>query len=106
MNCQFCNYEFEGVKLGFYGCPNCEGEPMNPTPDEIKAARQQVGLTQTQAGALLHTTCRTWQQWEAGDRAMHAAFWELFQIKTAVSVNARRRTKTEISPPLKGGIEN
>lgn len=55
----------------------------NPTPEQIKEARRKVGLTQTQAGALVHTTVRTWQQWEAGDRRMHPAFWELFQIKAA-----------------------
>ncbi|MEX3635932.1 integrase arm-type DNA-binding domain-containing protein [Paraburkholderia sp. BR14320] len=53
----------------------------SPTPGEIRAARLAANLTQTAAGELLHTTCRTWQQWEAGDRAMHPAFWELFQRK-------------------------
>jgi hypothetical protein len=33
------------------------------------------------AGALLHTTGRVFQQWAAGDRRMHPAFWELLQIK-------------------------
>jgi DNA-binding transcriptional regulator YiaG len=55
----------------------------NPAPEQIKEARLEAGLTQTQAGALLHTTVRVWQQWEAGDRAMHPAFWELFCLKTA-----------------------
>ena len=53
----------------------------SPTPEQIRAARLAAHLTQTAAGELLHTTCRTWQQWEAGDRAMHPAFWELFQRK-------------------------
>jgi DNA-binding transcriptional regulator YiaG len=53
----------------------------NPKPEDVKAARQAAGLTQTQAGALVHTTVRVWQQWEAGDRAMHPAFWELFLLK-------------------------
>ena len=44
--------------------------------------REAAGLSQTAAGALLHTTCRTWQQWEAGDRRMHPAFWELFLLKS------------------------
>ncbi len=62
------------------------GSPSrNPTPAEIRAAREDVGLSQTEAAALLHTTCRTWQQWEAGDRRMHPAFWELFVIKRAAS---------------------
>ncbi|SOE92894.1 Helix-turn-helix domain-containing protein [Burkholderia sp. D7] len=52
-----------------------------PVPEDIRAARQAAGLTQTAAGALLHTTCRTWQKWEAGDRQMHPAMWELFCIK-------------------------
>lgn len=54
----------------------------NPTPDEIKQARTHAGLTQTQAAVLVHTTCRVWQQWEAGDRRMHPAPFELFCIKT------------------------
>lgn len=54
---------------------------ISPTPAEIRAAREAANLTQTKAADLLHTNCRTWQQWEAGDRRMHAAFWDLFQIK-------------------------
>lgn len=50
----------------------------NPSPAEIKMAREMAGLTQTEAAALLFTTCRVWQQWEAGDRRMHPAFFELF----------------------------
>lgn len=57
---------------------------INLSPLEIVAARKVAGLTQAQAAALVHTTCRTWQQWEAGDRRMHPAFWELFRIKTAL----------------------
>jgi DNA-binding transcriptional regulator YiaG len=53
----------------------------NPTPEQIKAARKAAGITQTEAGALVHTTVRVWQQWEKGDRRMHPAFWELFQLK-------------------------
>jgi DNA-binding transcriptional regulator YiaG len=55
----------------------------NPTPAEIRAARLAADLTQTQAGALVHTTCRVWQQWEAGDRKMHPAFWDLFSRRIA-----------------------
>ena len=60
----------------------------NPSPQQVRAARDRAGLTQTQAGALVHTTCRTWQQWEAEPgskfhRSMHSAFWELFQNKLA-----------------------
>lgn len=54
---------------------------VSPQPDEIKRARTDAGLTQTEAAALIHCKCRAWQQWEAGDRAMSAAHWELFRIK-------------------------
>ena len=53
----------------------------NPASAEVRAARTAAGLTQTAAAALVHTTCRVWQLWEAGDRRMHPAFWELFRIK-------------------------
>lgn len=59
-----------------------QGPATTPDPAEIRAEREAASLTQTAAGALVHTTCRTWQQWEAGDRRMHPAFWELFRIKT------------------------
>ena len=54
----------------------------NPTPTEIRQARESAGLTQTQAAEKVHATLRAWQWWESGDRAMHAAFWELFKLKT------------------------
>jgi hypothetical protein len=62
-------------------------DASNPTPEEIRQAREAAGLTQTEAGKLVYTQCRVWQQWEAipgtqGYRRMHPAFWELFNIKT------------------------
>ena len=55
----------------------------NPSPDEIVGERFNARLTQAEAARLIHTSLRAWQQWEAGDRRMHPAFWELFQIKAA-----------------------
>ncbi len=52
-----------------------------PRPTEITRARSAARLTQREAAALLHTTDRVWRQWEAGDRGMHPAFWELFRLK-------------------------
>jgi putative transcriptional regulator len=57
----------------------------NPTPDKIKQAREQAGLTQTQAAELIYKGLRTWQQWERGDRAMDPALWELFRLKITMS---------------------
>lgn len=53
-----------------------------PASDEIRAAREAAGLTQSAAAALVHANLRSWQKWEAGQRAMHPAFWELFLIKS------------------------
>lgn len=60
---------------------------MTPTPEQIKYARAEAGITQTQAATLIHASLRTWQQWEAGDREMHPAFWELFCLKIRSAVN-------------------
>jgi DNA-binding transcriptional regulator YiaG len=54
---------------------------MIPTPEQVRAARQAAGLSQTAAAALIHSALRSWQDWEAGKRKMHPAFWELFNLK-------------------------
>jgi len=53
----------------------------NPSPEEIRIVRAQSGLTQSQCAAMLHTSVRAYQQWEAGDRKMHPAFYHLFLIR-------------------------
>ena len=63
---------------------------MSPDPATIRAAREHAGLTQTEAAALVHGSLRAWQQWEAGDRAMHPGLWELFGLKTKVQRPNRR----------------
>jgi DNA-binding transcriptional regulator YiaG len=54
----------------------------NPNPDQILGCRINSGLTQSNAAATIYCSLRTWQQWEAGDRRMHPAFFELFLKKT------------------------
>lgn len=54
----------------------------NPSPAEIKGARESLGISQTQAGAIVYVTLRAWQRWESGEAPMHPAFWELFDKKT------------------------
>lgn len=54
----------------------------NPTPDEIVGERFNARLTQMEAARLIHSTLRTWQDWEAGKARMHPGLWELFRIKT------------------------
>ena len=54
----------------------------NPKPEEIKAARQKSGLSARQAAERIFCTERAWHLWEAGERRMPPAFFELFLIKT------------------------
>lgn len=67
------------------------GSPAsNPSPAEIRAAREDAGLTQTQAAALIYSGLRAWQGWEAplgnpDHRRMHPAIWELFLIKAGIN---------------------
>jgi DNA (cytosine-5)-methyltransferase 1 len=55
----------------------------SPDPANIIKTRKEAGLTQTEAAALIHCSMRAWQKWEAGERTMHPAFWDLFLIKLA-----------------------
>ncbi|WP_438979566.1 helix-turn-helix domain-containing protein [Polynucleobacter sp.] len=58
---------------------------MQPTTTQIAEARKKAKLTQAQAAALVHSKTRAWQRWEAGERAMCPAYWELFTIKIALN---------------------
>jgi DNA-binding transcriptional regulator YiaG len=64
-----------------------KGPSSNPTPEEVRAAREAAGLSQTAAAGLIYCTLRAWQGWEAtaGDsrRPMHPAFFDLFKRKVA-----------------------
>ena len=55
----------------------------NPTPTEIRSARERAGLTQRAAAELIYCTPGAWQQWELGQRRMHPAYWRLFGILAA-----------------------
>lgn len=52
-----------------------------PKPEDIKAARAKAGLTQTAAAQVIHSTLRTWQDWESGTSKMHPGLWELWNSK-------------------------
>lgn len=71
----------------------------NPTPAQVKRAREAAGLTLEQAGELVFTSWRTWQNWEADTdsaehRRMHRATWELFQVKVAAREMLEKRELT------------
>lgn len=53
-----------------------------PLPYEIVDKRLSINLTQKEASSIVYCHLNTWQQWEAGTRKMHPAFWELFNLKT------------------------
>lgn len=56
-------------------------DDLLPTPVEIRAAREGVGLTQSAAAEMTRVGLRTWQQWEAGDRRMSLTAWDLFRVR-------------------------
>lgn len=66
---------------------------QSPTPEQIKQARTEAGLTQTHAAKIIYCSLGAWQKWELGSREMHPAFWELFLIKTGDSkMNSIKKT--------------
>lgn len=56
----------------------------NPKPEDVRAAREAAGLTQTQAAETIYATLRSWQDWESGERRMHPGLFELFELKLAM----------------------
>lgn len=57
------------------------GSPArNPTPADIRAAREAASLTQDKAGELIFSTANAWQKWELGARRMHPAMWHFFRL--------------------------
>ena len=59
----------------------------SPAPAQIAALRTSHALTQAQAAALLHTSVRSYRQWEIGERRMHAALWDCMRFKLGVRIS-------------------
>lgn len=55
--------------------------PVIPTPDQIREARAATGMSAREAAKVIHSTLRTWQDWERGIARMHPGLWELFLLK-------------------------
>lgn len=53
-----------------------------PKRVDIIAARQTLGLSQPECAKIIHTSTRSWQQWEWGEREMKPRDWELFCLLT------------------------
>lgn len=66
---------------------------MTPTKEQVKQARANAGLTQSQAAAVIYKQILAWQRYESGDRVMDAAYYELFLIKTGqLEIDQSHRT--------------
>jgi hypothetical protein len=95
-----------------------EGQPMThtpllqrisqPTPAQVRQARESAGLTQAQAAQLVSPSevrpYRTWQNYEtpadrSGHRPIPLALWELFLLMTqqhpTMQLQARLATSTQ-----------
>jgi DNA-binding transcriptional regulator YiaG len=55
----------------------------SPAPNEIRAAREAAGLSQSKAAAVVGSkSYQRWYEWETGRRNMPIAKFELFLLKT------------------------
>lgn len=50
-----------------------------PTNDEIREAREALGLNQSEAAALLPVARETWNRYEAGTQTMTEAEWRYWK---------------------------
>lgn len=55
-----------------------------PTPQQIRAARESLGLTQTQAAELIGRSLRVWQAYEAGSREIDPLMWTAWKIRAGL----------------------
>ena len=60
----------------------------NPTPADVRAARETAKLSPEDAAARVYASPTSWRNWEADktspeNRPMHAGLYELFLLKTA-----------------------
>ena len=66
----------------------------HPSLDAIKSARVSAGLTQEEAGAVVKSARRTWQDWERGRRKMPAGLFDLFKPTLEIT-GLRRRSRSK-----------
>jgi DNA-binding XRE family transcriptional regulator len=62
----------------------------HPGAAQIRAARSAAGLSQPAAAALIGSTRRTWQDWEAGVSRMHPAIWAAWRAAVALRTGDER----------------
>lgn len=59
-------------------------KPGPITPDIIKKARADAGLTQAQAAELIHVSIHAWRKWENGQREMPLMPFDFFLLKAGL----------------------
>ena len=62
----------------------------NPKPAEIRAIRDQYGLTPQEAAALVFSSGAQWSRWEKGEQRMHPAIYFCLATR-ALQVYGERR---------------
>lgn len=55
----------------------------NPTPDEIRQAREKWGLSPADAARLCFNTGQWWEDCEAGTKRMHPAIWRFWRLSAS-----------------------
>ncbi|VTU38341.1 hypothetical protein H4CHR_04401 [Variovorax sp. PBS-H4] len=71
---------------------------QRPSPEQIRALRDGLRMTQEQAAAFVHVSTRTWQAWETGQNPMSLATWEHWHLKV-------KSLKPVKAPPLQPPAE-
>ena len=72
----------QGTGLSLARFESHTGPPeFAPKPDELREFRRVHGMSTQEAGELVHVTAKAWERWEAGERPMHPAFFELARLK-------------------------
>jgi DNA-binding transcriptional regulator YiaG len=56
-----------------------------PTAEQVRAARERYSLSQREAAALIYYTRMGWSHFESGQRRMHPALWEFWNLKARLS---------------------
>jgi DNA-binding transcriptional regulator YiaG len=68
-----------------------------PSKELVKQARENAGLSQSAAAALVWITRDAWAKYESGSRPMNLAGFELFLIKTDQLALLAHTTQTKLA---------
>lgn len=66
----------EGERLDWMRCDDAA-----PSPDDVTALRESVGLSKRQAADAVFSDIKSWRAWESGETPMPLAKWALFQYR-------------------------